>query len=124
MMFSSRTPSDLSHDPHPNVWEGHSPFNQMRADTDVYRSGSPEGVFGQMRYVRRPRPEFDHVQHNQPNPILVDFRQDYDGDMRGWGVWFALWLYQEPREIGSPEHIAHARRVLNRLALLKAAVAS
>jgi hypothetical protein len=54
--------------------------------------------------------------YNPPNPILVDFRQDYDGDMRGWGVWFALWLYQDPPGLGSPEHINHARRVLTRLA--------
>lgn len=41
-------------DPLPWVWQGHSEYNQMRADTNLYRTGKKAGA----EYVYRPRPEF------------------------------------------------------------------
>lgn len=104
MMFSSRTPRDLNHDPLPSV----NPYDSSRWRDD--------GGWSEMRHD--PRPEFDHVQHNEPNPILVALRgagvhrEAYirgffasDPEMYSWPKW-------------SAEHIDHARRVLTRLAHL------
>jgi len=64
----------INHDSYPNVWEGHSPRNRMRADTDMFRKGAP---FNHERYRYLPRPEFDV----HDNPILAAFRAD-DGPVR------------------------------------------
>ncbi|MEY4081680.1 MAG: hypothetical protein RL430_2110 [Actinomycetota bacterium] len=122
-MFSSKTPRDLNHDPYPNVWDGHTPFNQMRADHDKFRKGAPVGVIGSMTYLHRPRPEFDHVQHNPPNPILVAFRTEVR--LQREADWLPMHAVAETTlerqdgfEDATGAQCAHARRVLTRLARL------
>ena len=76
--------------------------------------------------------EFDHVQHNEPNLILVDVRRYVEERSRmnqpkGWsrvlGIFSAAADYGhfvtgDWEEITSPEMLDHARRVLTRLANL------
>lgn len=110
-MFSSRPP--FNDDPYPNVWNGHSPRNQMRVDTDMYRRGAP---YNHERYSYKPRPEFDRPQHNPTNPILAKFRE------RSYPV--AYWVHRLSKGDlpdgveASIEQIDHAHRVLTRLANL------
>lgn len=102
--LSSKTPRDLNHDPYGYVCtEGPSCRHSRKLAPTTRWS---------------PRPEFDHVQHNEPNPILVEFRatlRNYndkalclahyieyvDGAVYGW----------------APAHIDHARKVFIRLTL-------
>lgn len=102
MMFTSKTPRDLNHDPHPVRIAG----RQARSKRMLWSSD-----------VMDPRPEFDHVQHNEPNPILVSIREGYHD------IESALALLQDDaREWWTPvvsdAHIDHAHRVLTRLANL------
>jgi len=113
MMFASKTPRDLNHDSEPWVTNEVEPMR-----------------FGPELMPRRddrfdPRPEFDHVQHNEPNPILLDFR-DSGGNAMEWRDVIEsrdgdAFLAQTPREFGHiiPGHIVHAIRVLNRLARIE-----
>lgn len=104
-MFASRTPRDLNHD--------HMPW----ADPCGWRSSS--GHIGVKTYA--PRPEFDHAQHNPPNPVLVALRRyvrvtgealkevrtvlyALDAGILNWGA--------------TDDQIDHARKVLTRLANL------
>lgn len=83
--------------------------------------------------VHDPRPEYDRPQHNPTNPILGLFREYVvDPEDGGLGWCASLWLRcfdglldeswavfqmlrdREP-EGTTPEHYAHARRVLTRL---------
>jgi len=109
--YASKTPRDLNHDPLPyvtragnryedGIWYGH----------DMFR-----------RYLD-PRPEFDHVQHNAPNPLLLDMREFWPVIVGDWlaaldDPWFTDGV---PQEFGSvtEDHIDHARRVLSRLAAI------
>lgn len=108
-MFASKTPRDLNRDPEP--W------------TDA-RGENRHGPIGGWSSVWSPRPEFDHVQHNEPNPILLDFR-DMHGDAQLWletieGPEGDAFLAETPKEFGyiDSDVIHHARRVLTRLARL------
>jgi hypothetical protein len=80
-------------------------------------------VFGKLiagpHYV--PRPEFDHAQHNEPNPILVEVRRDFpkEGESYDWWAWA---VSSAPDPSWTPEQIDHARRVLTRLATLSAPI--
>lgn len=111
-MFASKTPRDLNHDPEP--WEGqYSP--EYRA-TDEFHS------FMSVRMVRRPRPEYDHVQHNESNPLLADMREFWPVVIEDWlaaldDPWF---IDGVPAEFGvvTEEHRNHAKKVLTRLAAL------
>ena len=122
-MFSSKTPRDLNHDRYP--WRYLPPYGsevrEQRFKTLV------DGLhFAQGTHVTHsPRPEFDHVQHNPPNPILTDYRLD---------VKHTTWRKLDPRDwltdvlndptwsiSGHPwsdAEVAHARAVLTRLARL------
>ena len=112
--YASKTPRDLNHDPLPYVWNGHHPTARKRDDCRTTFRVSPD-------YEYDPRPEFNHVQHNEPNPILGIWRATTDGDMRGWGVWLALAAHDMiAHGTATPEQIDHARRVLERLASLAA----
>lgn len=75
-----------------------------------------------------PRPEFDHKQHNEPNPILVEFR-DVAGTHFPFAEDLAWWLkcledptfdYTANGYRWTLEQVDHARRVLSRLAKLAA----
>jgi hypothetical protein len=112
MMFASKTPRDLNHDPYPNVWDGHSPHNQMRADTDMYRKGAPYRYPG---YSHKPRPEYDHPQHNEPNPILVSLRLR-PGDLATNAAYTLRLIDAILDGSNADATTAHARRVLERLA--------
>lgn len=111
-LYASKTPRDLNRDPEPYVYAfGGERLSREDAYWNVGR------VIGY-----EPRPEFDHPQHNEPNPILLDLRDTHglpdlwleaiegrDGDVFLAGV---------PRAFGDvrADHINHARRVLRRLA--------
>lgn len=104
----------VNHDPHPNVWEGHSERDQMRADTDRFRKGA---LFNHSRYRARPRPEFAVLD----NPILFELRQyahstDTRRAVKVMHDWFR---YGKASAIPTtPEQGDHAWRVLTKLAAL------
>ena len=115
MIFSSKTPRDLNRDPLPYVWNGHFPTARKRDDCRTTFRVSPD-------YERDPRPEFDHTQHNEPNPILVDLRHNgepdegrahYAADLALGGESWRYWMKRVPQS-----QIDHAYRVLTRLANL------
>ncbi|PRB08795.1 hypothetical protein [Microbacterium sp. MYb64] len=105
--FASKTPRDLNHDPEPMVY----PFSGQRAP---YADESLGWIFS-------PRPEFDHVQHNAPNPILV-WAREVGVDAALGEVTFSSGSYLVETWVGAvqvtSEHVVHARRVLTRLANL------
>lgn len=116
MIFASKTPRDLNHDPAPWINE------------DDIRERRPDYVVGQYPHrepIYDPRPEFDHVQHNEPNPVLVAFRL-IDGNRKEYADWVRDFdAYPEfwQRQGGqypqyTPDQVDHARRVLSRLARL------
>lgn len=114
-IYASMTPRYVNHDPEP--WLGR--VIGMRArDSLIGRLNHPEN------WDYHPRPEFNHVQHNEPNPILLAFRQDVadvfvaeqfnvEAIARSWIDGDALELFADmyPNEV-----LDHARRVLERLA--------
>ena len=138
-MFASKTPRDLNHDPKPHLlvdWVDESGVH-------YYRSGRVD--LSTWPVVHDPRPEFDHVQHNEPNPILVAFREDKDNGPAGYVIESGTkrhpfgrrpsriehWLLQldgaefDPvlTRIGlgvsaTSAHVIHARKVLQRLVAL------
>lgn len=114
-VFASKTPRDLNRDPHPNVWDGHSQHDQMRDDTDMFRKGAP---YNYKRYTHRPRPEFDHVQHNEPNPVLTWAREVGTSTALDEAT-FSSGSYMVGAWVGdqqvTSDHVVHARRVLTRL---------
>ena len=110
-MYASKTPRDLNHDPASMA----DPFSGVRF------SGADE-LLG---YEYDPRPKFDHVQHNEPNPILVAFRRDADEMKRERGWTVARTALSWDRDAFDPfvdmydlAVLDHARRVLERLASL------
>lgn len=115
-MFASKTPSDLNHDPEP--WE--DPHGDNR-----------HGPYGGWSSTWNPRPEFDPVQHNEPNPALLELRENLAeaGSVNAKPVisirLMSLKWAEEEHNTGwqrfTPEtlaHITHARKVLTRLARL------
>lgn len=62
MMFASKTPRDLNRDPRPLSTIG----TGRRVAVGSNYAGET---------VPNPRPEYDHPQHNEPNPILVKLRE-------------------------------------------------
>lgn len=118
-MFSSKTPRDLNHDPKPYRYNNSRDIRRALEDMPV----------NVVHYTRDPRPEFDHIQHNPPNPILAGARHPSED----WREWLAA--LNDPTEIFSwdadqdgdgdvrictPDMIDHARRVLTRLAQIGA----
>ena len=112
MIFASTTGRDLSHDSHP--------YRQMMG---YARERDLESAPDTHAYVFDPRPEFDHVQHNEPNRILVEFREDVRLNPTIPAAHLALiWverdLFAFEVDGATLAHADHARRVLNRLAAL------
>lgn len=125
MIFASKTPRDLNRDPLPS----RNPYDGSRWRDD--------GGWGEM--IHDPRPEFDHAQHSEPNPILLDFRHYANlvaADTRyplsapalaaHWTKSDLMWsevilsvIDDEP--LGTPSQEEHARRVLMRLARMEVA---
>jgi hypothetical protein len=90
----------------------------------MFRRGDPARLSD---YHYRPRPEFDHVQHIEPNPILVALRTHVGlgSDLREHVQAFlntepAQWYKNFGVATVTMRHIDHARRVLIRLANLSA----
>lgn len=122
-MFASKTPRDLNRDPVPWVHHG-----------SRYRTQAmPSAGFRQSPRDYLPRPEYDHPQHNEHNPILVAFREDSEAThnwprallIQDWldvlGGFANFWDscavdIDAVLDSAAPAHIAHARRVLTRLA--------
>ncbi|MDF2506313.1 MAG: hypothetical protein K0Q52_172 [Microbacterium sp.] len=121
-IFSSRTPRDLNRDPAPWVWLEHG---ERRGRTGGELQ-LPQADGWKSRY--EPRPEYEHVQHNEPNPILVDVRKFRAlrlkmNNPKGWAyilrvVERAVTARAYADVTVTEEHIDHARRVLTRLARL------
>ena len=113
-MFSSRTLADRNNDPYPNVWDGHSPRDQMRSDTDMFRKGAPSSLKG---YSRKPRPEFQHGVLPE-NPILVAFREknlDLSWFLNEYNHPTDYWVWEY-----GVEEVDHAHRVLTLVSKLGA----
>lgn len=116
MMFASKTPHDLNHDPVPFVrtYNGTEP-TRISAEYAAQTEARFENGFGEIVVTRHdPLPEFDHVQHNQPNPILLAVRAERD---RAWTFLHSSVggnICRYPDATG--EQMTHAHRVLSRLA--------
>jgi len=112
-IFSSRTPRDLNHDPKP----------YYGIVTRLRYADAPAGTDYYLRH--EPRPEFDHVQHNEPNMYLVWFRSDVDLNPETPVAYF---IHESLDDMdledtfegleGSQSARDHARKVLSRLARL------
>ena len=112
-IYASKTPRDLIRDPHPWL----DPEADPRV-TPYWRTS-----YQMTGMVNAPRPEFDHVQHNEPNPILLAFRRDADEMKRERGWTVAMTALSWDRDAFDPfvdmydlAVLDHARRVLERLA--------
>ena len=111
-IYASKTPRDLNHDPKP--WA----HGDIRAARPRY-----EHI---IRWLWDARPEFDHVQHNEPNPILLAFRQDvadvFVAEQFNVAAIARSWIDGDALELFADMHpnevLDHARRVLTRLANL------
>jgi hypothetical protein len=120
MIYSSKTPRDLNRDPFPFVT--YRDVTGSKGPQPLWRSANKvdgAGFFAQ----REPRPEYDHVQHNEPNPILADYRMDIAHTTwrdRNPLEWLAevtgpmVWL--NGKHPWSRDQVNHASRVLARLA--------
>lgn len=120
--FASKTPRDLNHDPNPYV-------DQWGIDRND--DGDPAGYDFDALFHFDPRPEFDHVQHNDPNPILTALRRRFPSQQNSaWAIYQdtldALTMYGVAEmqriidrdgidAVVTDDHIDHARRVLTRL---------
>ena len=121
-MFASKSPSDLNHDKFPFVLPDGS------RDSHSHQFKLVPGQFGWTVARNReyagakydPRPEFDHVQHNEPNPILAYFREFLGGRIGEDFKQEAVSLIESLEDsVGyPPEQIHHALLVLERLARL------
>jgi len=109
MMFASKTPRDLNADPEP--WHGNQ-GDRYAYPQECGREGA-EVIFD-------PRPEYDHAQHNEPNWLLIAFREEpkepgeTDAQRIAWWLGIAIPDATEASEGESD----HAHRVLSRLAHL------
>ena len=116
-MFASKTPRDLN---------SHVAF-MTGAGTPPLCSCGWQGRRHDGPILAEHIAEFDHVQHNEPNPILVELRVAADVDFT-WAIARMLdaltYDHRAPeamREVvhrSLPEARDHARRVLTRLANL------
>lgn len=131
MMFASKTPSDHNQDPEPYVvtYNGENARRVTAAYASMLDTPFENNYDERVEMSSHPRPEFDLAQHNEPNPVLTAFRQIDAG--RGE---YADWVrdFDERPEFWTrghngtpsrfpqytPAQVAHARRVLSRLAAL------
>ena len=105
-MFNSQK---INNDPEPYIgWSG----KRYSEESHTYAT-LEDGPVGE-----EPRPEYD----NNPNPILVAFREDLPHalvpfvttqEAAKW--WLHLPDYRDMEECFSPKHIDHARKVLEKL---------
>lgn len=107
-----------------SVGPGGNVLRRHRTMEEAQRLEARSAVY---RYDYRPR---EHVQHNEPNPILVEFRLTFgltkgsravsaDYDMLDHAdAWLNSLSQPEGRNAWGTAHIEHARKVLTRLAAL------
>lgn len=124
-MFSSKTPRDLSHDPEP-----YRARDWIDAEGEHYYRMTKDRAWRVHDARYDPRPEFDHAQHNPPNPALIAFRDLAKGhgmdaaETRNLArQWLARAHYYEHQMNISARDLTkagreHARKVLTRLARL------
>ncbi|MDL5351154.1 hypothetical protein [Microbacterium sp. zg-YB36] len=114
--YASKTPRMLNSDPEP--WLGRSPVTNDLIRTPV----APAGLSG---FHRQPRDYYNHEQHNEPNPILTEFREVHarphlSAHPASWlaGHWIMNWTSHEryADESVTEQQLDHARKVLERLA--------
>jgi hypothetical protein len=114
MMFASKTPHDLNSDP--------EPYASSAPDFERYEHAEDNPRTHPVTFD--PRPEYDHPQHNEPNPILLWHRE---ATRSGWSPVAARYILTHWKStVGilpalgiatfTPDHADHARRVLTRLA--------
>jgi hypothetical protein len=116
VIFASKTPRDLNHDREPYESDG------LRITRERYLGMDP--AHRKAAWLYNPRPEFDHVQHNPPNPILVWLRKVSRPGMQAVAARFVLehWLGTVTilPALGiadfTEEHAAHALPIIARLA--------
>jgi hypothetical protein len=117
-MFSSKTPRDLNHDDAPWLGDpGHTNTPNRYGSREV---GESAPFWDEVTY--EPRPEFDHVQHNPPNWLLIEFRE-FHGVASLWleALEVPDFITETAKAYGEEihtEHVDHATRVLTRLAHL------
>ena len=127
MMFASKTPRDLNHDPEPwritkRVAFGEPFFYTGNRSTES-RDDGPN-----VRYAYDPRSFYDHVQHNRPNVWLTGLRdsmripgdhtlQDQARIQLKNALELQAVCLARP-ELTEPPSLGHAIRVLTRLANL------
>ena len=121
-MFASKTPRDLN--PHSVIMTG--------AGTPPLCTCGWQGRRFDGPILAEHIAEFDHVQHDEPNPILVTFRRRADDEtldfwicgldalaaFGGWTEWDSPRHPLHSLTLATDEQIDHARRVLTRLANL------
>lgn len=113
--YASKSPRDLNHDPMP--WDYIGDGYAAR-----FAHNSPGHVYARDA-VYDPRPEFDHAQHNEPNPILVGFREEVSqwhfvglSDLaQNW----VDWADSVGMSYDGDAEVEHARKVLTRLSRLE-----
>lgn len=106
-MFASKTPRDLN---------SHVAF-MTGAGTPPLCSCGWQGRRHDGPILAEHIAEFDHPQHNEPNPILVAVRQTPTIAPQAW-LSKPLLCGELTTSRYSQSHIEHARRVLTRLANL------
>lgn len=107
MMYASKTPRDLNRDPEPWVIDMGIVLGTIRSEVEWTGDEFADSY-------RNPRPEYDAVQHNEPNLLLgVARRAHEDGHLSD----FIEGFLGDGAMTGHPM-IDHARKVLSRLAAL------
>lgn len=124
-MFASKTPRDLNADPQPILLQGYRYGDREMRFT---REEAPWAQPWMEHAIEDPRPEYDHAQHNKPNPILLEFRQscEDEADLDGWFECLRTALI-DPGDWGLPvsvydgtdEEVVHAYHVVARLVTMQ-----
>ena len=100
--YASKSPRDLNRDP--------EPFACTAPDFERYASA--DDYEGRHSVIHDPRAEYDHTQHNEPNPILRVARGAMkDGHLQD----FINGFMSDPLSPDAHPWAIHARKVLSRL---------
>jgi hypothetical protein len=105
--MSGYTSGKISHDP--------EPYEHQHDGCDY--NGSRYSFRADDGCECAPRPEFDHH-----NPILVAYREYDERNAKVFRTWASTmhgWSWDRFNFTPTPEQVAHARRVLEKLAALK-----
>jgi len=113
IIFASKTGGDLNHDQTP--WVSKITGNRY----SIHGAGKYGDRYGE-EFIRQPRPEFDHIQTHEPNPLMKDVRAFLRGRRGTDFQKECLSLLEAMDDLvhDNPAHVTHVRRVLTRLAAL------